>query len=304
MTKPALLSQRRLGWRRLSAAATPYLYLVPIGVLTVVFLIYPAVDTVRISFTDWTGLGAPHWAGLKSYVALKADPDFVLACVNTGFWVAGILVAQVGLGLLFAVIVNQAFFAEIFKRVLYLPAAISATATGVIWFYVFDPDVGLLNSTLRLVGLGGLAQHWLTTPKLNTFSMIGASLWQGLGPTMVLFLVGLQSIPREPIEAAQVDGASGWSLFRHITFPLLRPMTVVVVALSMIGSFKVFDLVWVMTEGGPYNSSDTLATSMYRRSFVFFHLGEGSAIAVLLSLITLGASVPYIYSMFRRIENV
>jgi ABC-type sugar transport system permease subunit len=213
-----------------------------------------------------------------------------------------VLVLQVGLGLAMALLLSSTVLAKVLKGVFYLPATISAAAVGVIWYFVFNPDQGLLNSALRLFGLGGLAQDWLVNPPTNTFSMIVAFTWQGLGPTMILFLIGLQSIPREPIEAALVDGAGGLRLFWHVTLPLLRPITAVVVGISLINSFKVFDLIWVMTQGGPYRSSETLAVTMYRESFVSFHVGYGAAVAVLLTAIVLVVSIFYLRVMFRRTE--
>jgi multiple sugar transport system permease protein len=214
-----------------------------------------------------------------------------------------VLALQVGLGLLMALVLTSTVFGRALKGVFYLPATISAAAVGVIWFFIFNPDQGILNSSLRLVGLDGLTHTWLTDPPLNTWAMIVAFTWQGLGPTMILFLVGLQSIPREPIEAALVDGATGFRLFWHITLPLLRPITAVVVGISLINSFKVFDIIWAMTQGGPYRSSETLAVTMYRESFVSFHVGYGAAVAVLLTLIVLVLSIFYLRAMFRRVDT-
>ncbi|MGH7912248.1 MAG: carbohydrate ABC transporter permease, partial [Candidatus Dormibacteraceae bacterium] len=222
--------------------------------------------------------------------------------LNTLYWVLGTLVLQVGLGLLLAVGLNATVLPELFKRVLYVPATISGSATAVIWYFVFTPNQGILNSFLRAIDLGFLAKEWLTTPPLTTFAMIVAATWQGLGPAMILFLVGLQNIPRDPLEAAQVDGAGAIRLFRHITLPLLRPMTVVVVGISLINSFKVFDIIWVMTQGGPYRSSETLAVTMYVDSFVDFRLGYGASVAVVLAIIVYIVSIPYIRVMFARSE--
>lgn len=284
------------------SVATPYLYLVPMVVMVGVFLLYPAVDTIWLSFTNWTGINTAQFVGLANYLSLHADPAFVGSALNTLYWVIGTLVLQVGLGLVLAMALNATLLPELFKRVLYLPATISGSATAVIWYFVFTPDQGILNSFLRGVHLGGLAHSWLVTPPLNTFSMIVAATWQGLGPAMILFLVGLQNIPKDPLEAAQVDGAGALSLFRHVTLPLLRPMTVVVVGISLINSFKVFDIVWVMTQGGPYRSSETLAVTMYRDSFVNFQLGYGASVAVILTIVVYAVSIPYIRSMFSRAE--
>ena len=254
-----------------------------------VFLLYPAADTVWTSLTDSTGIGKAHFIGIDNYTALVHDPAFKTSFVNTLYWVAGVLVLQVGPRARAGTRSSAARrWRRSLKGVFYLPAAISAAATGVIWYFVFNPDQGLLNSSLRLFGLDGLAQSWLVNPPTNTFAMIAAFTWQGLGPTMLLFLIGLQNLPREPIEAALVDGAGRLRLFWHVTLPLLRPMTAVVVGISLINSFKVFDLIWVMTQGGPYRSSETLAVTMYRESFVSFHVGYGAAVAVVLDRDRLG----------------
>ncbi len=287
----------------LATRLVAYLYLAPMVALVGVFLLYPAADTVWTSLTDSTGLGAAKFVGLDNYVNLVKDSAFKTSFVNTLYWVAGVLSLQVGLGLLMALVLSSTALGRVLKGVFYLPATISAAATGVIWFFVFSPDQGILNSFLRLIGLGGLTHSWLVAnPPLNSWAMIGAFTWQGLGPTMMLFLVGLQSIPREPIEAALVDGATGFRLFWHVTLPLLRPMTAVVVGISLINSFKVFDLIWVMTQGGPYRSSETLAVTMYRESFVSFHVGYGAAVAVLLTAIVFVVSIFYLRAMFRRVD--
>jgi ABC-type sugar transport system permease subunit len=287
-------------WARLGA----YLYLVPMVAIVGVFLLYPAGDTVWTSLTDSNGLGAAKFVGLDNYVSVVKDSAFRTSFVNTLYWVAGVLVLQVGLGLLMALALSATRIGKLLMGVFYLPATISAAATGVIWFFVFNPDQGILNGFLRLIGLGGLTQSWLVAnPPLNTWAMIGAFTWQGLGPTTVLFLIGLQSIPREPIEAGLIDGATGFRLFWNVTMPLLRPMMAVVVGISLINSFKVFDLIWVMTQGGPYRSSETLAVTMYRESFVSFDVGYGAAVAVVLTLIVFVVSVFYLRSMFRRVET-
>ena len=281
---------------------TPYLYLVPMVVMVGAFLLYPALDTIWISFTNWTGINAASFVGLLNYRNLPADPAFLGSALNTFYWVIGTLVLQVGLGLLLAVGLNATILPELFKRILYVPATISGSATAVIWYFVFTPEQGILNSFLRAIHLGVLAKEWLTSPPMNTFAMVVAATWQGLGPAMILFLVGLQNIPRDPIEAALVDGARGFRLFRYVTLPLLRPMTVVVVGISLVNSFKVFDIVWVMTQGGPYRSSETLAVTMYVESFVDFRLGYGASVAVVLTLIVYLVSIPYIRAMLARTE--
>jgi len=295
---PPPAGSRRRALRRL----TPYLYLLPMVLLVGIFLLYPAVKTVWVAFTDATGTSAGSFVGFDNFSRLVNDPAFRTSVRNTVYWVIGALVLQVGLGLLLALILSNMRAGDWLKRLFYLPATLSGAAVGVIWFYVFNPDQGLLTSFLDAVGLESLTTRWLADPPINTFAMIFAATWQGLGPAMILFLVGLQNLPREPIEAARVDGARGLRLFWHVTLPLLRPMSAVVVAITLINNFKVFDLIWVMTQGGPYRSSETLAVSMYRESFVTFAVGYGASIAVVLTLIVTILSVFYLRSMFRKVE--
>jgi ABC-type sugar transport system permease subunit len=141
----------------------------------------------------------------------------------------------------------------------------------------------------------------LLSPPWNTLTMILAHTWQATGVSVVLFLVGLQAIPRDPIEAARIDGATGWTLFRYITWPLLRPMTVVVIGISLVNSLKTFDVIWVMTQGGPYRSSETLAVTMYRETFLLFRYGYGAAIAVVLSIIVFSLSWLYLRRTLRSV---
>lgn len=292
------VARRRRRRRRLAG----YLYLLPMVALVSVFLLYPAVKTIWVAFTDATGTSAGSFVGADNFSRLFSDPAFRTSVRNTVYWVIGALILQVGLGLLLALMLSNMRAGDWLKRVFYLPATLSGAAVGVIWFYVFNPDNGLLTSFMDFIGLGGLTTRWLAEPPINTFAMIFAAMWQGLGPAMILFLVGLQNLPREPIEAARVDGAQGFRLFWHITLPLLRPMTAVVVAITMINNFKVFDLIWVMTQGGPYRSSETLAVTMYRESFVSFSVGYGASVAVVLTVVVLLLSVFYLRSMFRRVE--
>ena len=297
-------SPMRPGPRRAPILPLQYLYLVPMLVLVGCFLLYPAAKTLYLSFTDSNGLNTPKFIGLQNYTSLLSDPAFSSSFQNTLLWVVGVMILQVTLGLIVAVVLSSVRGGELMKTLIYLPSTISGAAVAVVWYFMFDPTQGLINSALRFVHLGGLAQDWLTVVPLNTWAMIVAATWQGLGPNMLLCLVGLQNIPRDPLEAGMLDGAGPIRLFWHITLPLLRPMLTVVVGIALINSFKVFDLIWVMTQGGPYRSSETLAVTMYREAFVSFELGYGAAIAVVLTLIVMVLSIFYLRAMFRRDSEV
>lgn len=279
--------------------AEPYLYMLPAILFVGIFLLYPAAYTFYVSFTRWDGLNPPVFIGLQNYIQLTQETVFGTSLLNTVLWVVATLVFPVLLGLALAVFVNRIPFQGFFKSIFYLPYAVSATSVAVIWTFMLSP-FGVVNEALRAVGLDGVARNWLMMPPWNTLSMLMAYTWQTTGTNMILFLVGLQAIPTEPVEAAKLDGASGWQSFRHIILPLLRPITVVVITIAVVNSFKVFDLIWVMTQGGPYRSSETLAVTMYRESFVLFRLGFGAAIANTLSLVVIMFSIVYLRSIFRR----
>ena len=288
---------RRNWWRQVEA----YAYMLPAALFVAIFLLYPAAYTLYVSFTDWDGLTAPEFIGLQNYLQMFNEPVFGTSVLNTVIWVGATLLFPVGLGLLLAVFVNRIPMQEFFKAVFYLPYAISATSVAVIWTYMLAPT-GVVNELLRMVGLDALTQSWLLMPPWNTISMLVAFTWQTTGTNMILFLVGLQGIPTDLIEAAKLDGASSFQTFRRVILPLLRPITTVVITIAVVNSFKVFDLIWIMTQGGPFRSSETLAVTMYRESFVSFRLGFGASIANFLSLIVIMFSIMYLRSIFRREE--
>jgi len=274
--------------------------LLPAVVLVGVFLVLPFLWTAYWSFTNYGGLGTPQFAGLSNYLTLLQDPILFTSFGNTFLWTVGSLLLPVGAGLLVAVLTFELIGGALYRLPFLLPYALSGAVVGVLWSFVLRSD-GAFNVMLRAMGLEELAKSWLLSPPWNTLAMILAHTWQATGVSVVLFLVGLQAIPRDPIEAARIDGATGWTLFRYITWPLLRPMTVVVIGISLVNSLKTFDVIWVMTQGGPYRSSETLAVTMYRETFVEFKYGYGAAIAVVLSVIVLSLSWLYLRRTLRSV---
>lgn len=275
-----------------------YLYLLPAVALVVGLFLYSVGFTLAMSFTRWNGLSAPQFVGLSNYFRIFQDPAFMTSLTNTVIWVVAMLVLPVGIALAAAVFLQNLRGQGVFKNIFYLPYALSATTTGVIWSFLLS-GTGL-PTLFAALGWHALSQvNWLDTPPLNTYAMIIASTWQAMGTNMLLFLVGLQQLDRGVVEAAALDGASGMRMFRHITFPLLQPITTVIVAITLVVSFQTFNIIWVMTEGGPYGSSQTLAVLMYRDSFDFFRMGYGAAIAVLLAIVVLVLSGGYIRRNFQ-----
>lgn len=293
--EPAISVQRSPGptrpkpRRRWLRAIVSFAFLVPALVLVVGMFWYSIVVTVITSFTDSKGLTPPNFIGLQNYVNLFQDSIFSASLLNTFIWVAGMVILPMGIGLGAALLLQNLRGQTLFKNIFYLPYAIGLTSTGVIWSLLLSN--GGLPTLLATLGLKQFAQYsFLNAVPMNTYAMIIVATWQGMGTNMLLFLVGLNGLDRNALEAARLDGASGLKLFLHITFPLLRPVTMIILSITLVNSLQTFNLIWVMTQGGPYDSSSTLATWMYKETFVLFHVGYGSAIAVILTLIVLIAS--------------
>ena len=286
--------------RPLSQRLVPFLYVLPAVAFVGIFLLYPMVVTLWQSFTSFDGITDPVFNGLENYRELFADPNFLLSLRNTLIWTVASVIFPVTLGLVFALGINGIRGAGFFKTSVYLPATISAAAVGILFTFIFDPANGIINAFLDQVGLGVLRQRWLFEAPLNTFSMIAAYTWQQTGLNMMLFLVGLQGLPHEPLEAAKLDGCSSWQLTRRIVLPMLMPYIVIATLLAVINGFKVFDLIWVMTQGGPSRSSETLAVTMYREAFILFRLGYSAAIAVVISIAAIAFSYFYMRSVVKQ----
>lgn len=270
-----------------------YLYVLPALIMVLAFLIAPVIFVIYASFTDWDLLHPMNFVGLKNYIRIFTDPNLLVSTRNTLLWVVMILAIPMFLGLVLAVFIKNVWFSKQIKSVFYIPLAMSGAGIGIIWNWVFS-RTGLLNSVLISLGVLTMPTSWLLNVPQNTFSMAVAATWQVTGLNMILFLMGLQNIQPEVLEAAKIDGANEWQTFTRIILPLLKPITTVVIILNIIGSFKIFDIIWVMTAGGPARSSETLAVSMYKESFSLYRMGYGSSIAVLLSFIVFAVGIGYL----------
>ena len=290
-TRPAAPARVR---RRGSASRAAWVggFLLPAIVLVAVLLAVPFAVTAYRSLYDDNGISA-HWVGLANYGALFTDPDFGRSLLNTVMWVAGTLLLPVLLGLLLAVLTNSVRWGAVARTVVVIPYALSGSATALLWSFLLQSD-GAVNQTLSTIGLGSWQQEWLLHWPLNTVVMILATTWQATGASMILFLIGLQTIPTDTVEAAKLDGATGPRMFWSIVVPQLRPMTVVVVGMSIVNSLKTFDIVWLLTQGGPGTASETLALTMYRETFTLNRYGYGAAVSVVLTAVVIAASWLYL----------
>lgn len=273
-------------------------FLVPAVGLVGVLLLVPFAATVYQSLTADNGFTST-FIGFGNYIQLFSDPTFLQSLLNTVMWTVGTLILPVGLGLFIAVGTNSMPGGRWLRYAFVLPYALSGAATAVIWGFILRSD-GALNQAITFLGGTAPASGWLLEWPSNTIVMILASTWQATGVAVILFLVGLQTIPPESVEAGALDGANGFRLFWHVILPQLRAITVVVIGMSIANSLRVFDLIWLLTKGGPGSSSETLAVTMYRETFIVSDYGYGAAVAVVLAVIVVATSWAYLRQQLRR----
>ena len=273
----------------------------PLAVL-VVFVVWPLLSSFFYSFTNWNGFSSDYdFVGLNNFAKIYTDRLFAGAAINTVIWMVAAIIVPAGLGLSLALLVDSRVpMGTAFKSIFYLPICLSAVVVGQVWVWIYQPDWGLLNTVLSLFISGDAQYAWLAKPESALYSVIVAWSWQQTGLAMVIYLAGLTAIPSDMIDVCDLEGASTLQRIRLVILPLLAPATVVVIALSVINSLKGFDILYIMTEGGPFNSSDTLAMHMYNESFRKYYMGYGSAIAVVLFLIAL--TIVWLY--FRQLKKV
>lgn len=277
-------------------AALPFL--APALAAYLVFVVGPMIESVRLSFFEWSGFqGAPQeFVGLKNYVRIfTQDPVFWTALSNTIIWVILSLIIPVTLGLVMALALNRPLFGRnAFRSLFYIPGVLAPIAIANMWRWMYNPNFGVGVTLAEMFGAPWLAEiQWLGDKNIALYSIFAAFVWQIAGTNMVLFLAGLQSVVPEHVEAAKLDGANAWQVFRNVTLPALRPITVVVVVLTIINSIKVFDLIVGMTGGGPAQQTQVLALWSFTQSFGNHQYGMGNAIATVLLVITLVIVVPY-----------
>lgn len=279
-------------YRRLDPYAEYILLFTPLLLLLLVFG-FPIVFNIYVSFFEWNGTGWPsEFVGLEHYLAMTNTQSLIHSFYNTILWLGVMLIVPPAVGLGIALLINDLIGRSLFRPLFFLPYTISFVAIGIMWKLMYNNSFGLVNVYLETIGLEGLTRAWLGTPGLNTWAMMVAQGWLFSALAMVVYLAGLQSIPSYLYEAAEIDGMSRVQRFRYITFPMLRPFTTVILVVIMFNVFKLFDIIWVMTGGGPFMSSETLAVSMYRVAFNQISFGKGAAIAnvlfVLTAIVTIG----------------
>jgi raffinose/stachyose/melibiose transport system permease protein len=288
-------------------------FVLPAFLLYTVFIVYPMISALRFSFYEWNGLERVAFAGIENFRTLFTrypyNEDVWNALSHNVYMFAVTMVAQNGLGLFLAVVLDRGIRGrEFFRNVFFLPHLVAVVVVGFLWSLILNPQFGALNGFLEAVGLGSLAHPWLGDPKtaLTTIALVNA--WSWLGFPLIIFLASLAGIPEEYYEAARLDGAGPWTLFRHITLPLIAPSITIVTVLTFIGNFNAFDLIYAMggSGGGPGGSADVLGLLFYRIAFDSQDpnaVGVSNALAVLMFLVVFVVSVLYL-SLRRRREEV
>lgn len=273
------------------------LILIPL-IIEAVGVFYPAIQGVLLSFVKWDGLGASQPVGLSNYSDLTTDPVFLGALKNTAIWLGLFGGFSFILGLAIALLLQaERRGVGIYRTAIFLPVVFSLVVTALIWNAIYQP-AGILNESLRAVGLESWTRVWLGDPTTALYAIIVAALWRQTGYVMVLFLAGLKAIDPTLIEAARVDGASGWQRLRFITLPQLRSVNLVVISILVIDALRSFDIVYAMTNGGPFRSTELLSTYMYTTAFTGRQLGYASAIAVVIFVLALGVIISYLVRAF------
>ncbi|MEO3812708.1 sugar ABC transporter permease [Sphaerisporangium sp. B11E5] len=289
--------------RRAKGLVTITLFLLPALVLFALLVLAPILIASYTSFFKWNGLGGlpTNFVGLDNYTRLLEDPVFLGDLWRGGFLIVFSVVIQLPLSLGLAMLLNQKMRGRAFYRLLFFaPYVLSEVITGVLFTMILSPDQGLANQILRAVGLGAFESTWLAEPSTVMFSVFIVMTWKYFGFHMILYLAGRQSIPKELNEAAAIDGAGPWAQFRHVTLPLLGPTIRISIFLSIIGTIQLFDLVWVLTAGGPIHSSETMAITMFQFGFKRTNIGYASAISVAMFLISLVFALGYQRWVMRR----
>jgi raffinose/stachyose/melibiose transport system permease protein len=303
LTKKSSRSPFRL---RLSAKwqgyLTAYWMILPSFILYAGLIIYPLFQGLFISFNQWDGLSAMKWIGLKNYGFVLKDAVFWLALKNTFIFAIGVTVVKNIFGLMLALLLNQELRGRTFFRAAaFIPVTFAFVVIGVLWSWIYNPTFGLINNLLQSVGLSSLIRGWLSDTKIALYSVMFVDIWKWTGFHMVLFLAGLQGISQEYYEVAEIDGAGSLQKFRYITIPLLNQVIAVSVIMSMLGAFvSNYDVVYVMTGGGPMHATEVALTWIVSTTFRFAAVGKANAMSMVLFVFVSIFGIAQLYFMTRN----
>ena len=298
-TAPALGTTQRRSWTH-KQRYVGYLFVLPSLLFLAVFVVYPIVGALYFSFHRYTLIEAPVWLGVDHYVNLLDDKRFLKAIGNTFMFALMTVPVGTALALLLALAINRPLKAiTFFRAAYYMPVVTSFVAVSFIWLWIYEPQFGVLNDIFEILGLPRL--HWLRDPATALLSIAILSIWKNVGYNMVIYLAGLQGIPEHLYEAALVDGANAWQRFWGITFPLLSPTTFFVFVVYFIGALQMFVQAWILTQGGPLDSTLTVVYLIYSNGFEYMKMGYAAAMSMVLFVLI--AIITYINTRIIRYDS-
>ncbi len=270
-------------------------FLLPALIIYLSVIVFPVFYSLFISLFKWNGVAEMQFVGLGNYITLfTGDAVFLRALKNNLIWIVLTVLVTMTVSLLFAVILNKQFRGRtIFRALFYFPAVVAPIAVAIIWRWIYNPNIGFVNLLFKALG-STYKQTWISDPKVAIFAVFFASLWAGIGQPMILFLAGLQGVSIDILEAATIDGAGPVKKFFLVTIPLMKQTFVMVLATLITAAMKVYDIVAGLTDGGPNNSTQMLATYMYSQTFQYNNVGMGTAVAVLMLVMMLVVIIPYV----------
>ena len=294
---------QRSWFRRNQIALAPWLFLAPGLILFTIYVVAPIFQSIWISFFDWDGLGPKKWIGAANYGEIFSDDNFYTSLKNNLVWLA-LYLLSVPAGLAIALFLNQTVVGiRLYKSLFFFPFVISQVVVGLMFTWFYAPDFGLLAGVIKW--LTGSNVAILADDRFATYGIIAAGLWPQIAYIMILYLTGLNNINPEQVEAARMDNARGWRLLWNIIIPQLRPATFIAIVVTVIGALRSFDLVSIMTHGGPYGSTRVLSYYMYEQALseYGYRMGYGAAIAVVLFLIMMVFITFFITRMIQQERN-
>ncbi len=291
---------KSIEWNRQEIKAAWKFLIVPLS-LYLWWVIWPMCSSFILSLTKWDGISEPEFIGFKNFIKLFQDDVFYTSLANNIEWVLLFITIPVIVGLGLAMLLNTNVpGSKIIKACFFTPMVLSLVVCGLVWGWLYNPKMGLINGVLKIIGLAHIQPGWLADPDIVMESIITVAIWRQVGYVMILYLAGLQGVDSTLVDASKIDGANAWQSFRHVILPQLTPVTIIVIVISITDSVRAFDLVSVMTRGGPFNSSSVLANFMFIEAFNNYKMGYGAAISVVLFLISLVFIIFYMQNIAKE----
>ncbi len=301
---PALGAQRRRWWKpsiqseappvtRRAQARLGIALVTPLLVMVAVFLLFPMMNAVYYVFVDFNGLDtSPPWVGFANFTELAADPDVWAAFKNNVIWIVIGTIAPLVLGLGLALLVWKLERGSVWYRMaFFLPYVLPPVAVGVVWSWIYEPSRGWLNRALEAVGLGSLTTGWLGNPSTALYAVLGTAIWAAMGFVFVIILAALRNVNADLVDASRLDGANAAQRLRYVILPQIMPVFIMVATLTLIGGFSVFDIIFVMTGGGPAGATDVLGTYAYKSAFQLNRISYGTTLALIITVMAVPVAI-------------